>query len=356
MIGFDNFFTEGFLLNIRILVYSISLTFPINSCTYEKQKSDLSHNAIWVESMYLRGRKPRTGYRVQEADVISFAQQMKKSDIRYLYLFAGPFQSNGTLPHYPFSTLAKNNVNLISREHPEAIILPWVGGIQHRTVFLEDSNWIDNAINSVQELIEFLEVPGVHIDFEYLLSGDPYLDQLLNTSITVDREAYAGRVNYFHGKLRDSLPEAFISSVVVSTSPLANHWKQQTTLAELHTLSDKINQLSFLFYDTQIHDTLTFYNAASDLVSDISSLDQAHPKVQYLISVGTFVNEVQLQKYRNLAIESIEHTLEVIKDVEYSITSDNELIDGISLYCDWETSETEYQTFYKHWVRNRAVP
>ncbi len=309
---------------------------------------------IWSESMYLRGHKPSTKYRPSRKDVISYARRMKKYQIRYLYLFAGPFKSNGKLPTYPFTEYAKVNVQLIKRYHSEGITLPWIGGIQHRTVFLDDSTWVKNALESTKKLVEHLKVPGVHVDFEYLLPGDPYLDRLLSTHVTLDRLSYAKKVNQFHEKLRIAMPDAFISSVVVSTSPLTKHWKQQTTLEELDQLSKFIDQLSFLFYDTQIHDSTQFRQAGYDLVRDIHYLKQRNPKVQYLVAIGTFINEPQLHKYRNLEIESIENTLDVIKDAEHKISQGAEaIIDGIAIYCDWETSKAEYQEFYYHWVKNR---
>ena len=114
-------------------------------CSLQIRNHLQTENAIWSESMYLRGYRPSTGYRVQTKDIVNFARQMRKHNVNYFYLFAGPFEPDGKLPKYPFQALAKKNLELMPGEFPEAVILPWVGGIQHRTVQLENSKWITNG-------------------------------------------------------------------------------------------------------------------------------------------------------------------------------------------------------------------
>lgn len=334
-------------------IYPLLLIAVIQGCIQVDQDVlSSSCNSIWVESKYLRGYKPSTKAIVRAQDVVKFAKRMRRFGLKYLYVFAGPYGLDGNLPEFSISSTAKRNIELIRKVYPEAIILPWLGGIQDRTVKLQDSAWVRNAINSTKKLVKELRVEGVHIDFEYLLRGDPYLDRIVSKQITVDGKEYAKYVNAFHKDLRESLPHSFISSVVVSTSELAKHWKQQTSTADLKDLVSYVDQISFLFYDTQIDDPNIFKQAAFDLIQDISELQHLKPEVQFLVSIGTFINEPQLRKYRNLDIESIVNTLTVIKDVEKKV-SKHQIINGISIYCDWETSNQEYKEFYQNWIEDR---
>jgi len=115
---------------------------------------------------------------------------------------------------------------LLKKYYPEIVILPWVGGVQNKTVYLDDSTWVSNAINDTKRMISTLRVPGVHVDLEFVLAGEPVLDALMNKEKPGDKDVYPGNVNLFHKKLRDALPNAFISSVVVATRRGQNHGKK----------------------------------------------------------------------------------------------------------------------------------
>lgn len=152
-------------------------------------------------------------------------------------------------------------------------------------------------------------------------------------------------------KLRDLLPDAFISSVVIATSPDTKPWKRKTTLEELKVLVQYVDQLSFLYYDTYIHDQKTFEENCAYLLNDIKTLKQTND-IQYLISIGTFVNVPELHKYRNLEIEAIPNSLENIKKQAFLVDSTQQLVNGISIFCDWETDESEWKQFYRYWSKN----
>jgi len=80
--------------------------------------------------------------------------------------------------------------------------------------------------------------------------------------------------NEFHRRLRDLLPNAFISSVVTATSVGTRPWKRKTSKKDLSVLIRYIDQLSFLFYDTSINDQQSFENNCLNLVKDIQFLSQ----------------------------------------------------------------------------------
>lgn len=314
------------------------------------------NNAIWSESIYFRGYRPSTGETLTDQHLENYARKLRKYNIRYAYIFSGPYDTTGHLPDYAFSETAVRSVEVIKSYNPDVVILPWIGGVQNRTVFLGDTIWVKNALNDTKKLIQRLNVPGVHVDFEYILPGDPYLDMTIKKEKPGDRESYGDNVNSFHKKLREILPNAFISSVVVSTSSGTKPWKRKTTMSELRTLSQYIDQLSFLFYDTQLNDNSEFKANCIELVRDIRNLKatQTSQGVQYLVAIGTFVNAPQLHKYRNLQIESIANTLTTIRHAIANTPAHtaHEVVDGIALYCDWETELKEYEEFYQYWVDN----
>ncbi|MFH6602299.1 hypothetical protein ACEZ3G_02330 [Maribacter algicola] len=307
-------------------------------------------NAVWTESLYLRGYRPSTGRKLVEKDLRDYANILKENDIKYAYIFAGPFKKDGHLPQYPFSEQAKRSVSKIKEYYPEIRILPWIGGVQNKTVYLGDSVWVENALEDTQKLVETLGVSGIHIDFEYILKGDPYLDLTIEAEKQGDRKAYGKNVNLFHKKLRRILPNAFISSVVVSTSPNTKQWKRKTTIEELNVLLRYVDQLSFLFYDTQINKQQQFELSCIEQIRDIKILKKLNGDSQFLMAIGTFINRPELHKYRNLEIESISNTIATIKNSSISVDTSMRVIDGIAIFCDWETDNSEWEEFRNNWV------
>lgn len=307
-------------------------------------------NAVWTESIYLRGYKPSTEEKLSNRHIKEYAETLKKNKIKYAYLFAGPYGEDGHLPEYAFSEIAINSVKTLKAYYPEIVILPWVGGVQNKTVYLNDSLWVNNALIDTKKLFNTLNVPGVHVDLEFILPGEPFLDTEINKTRPGDYEIYADNVNSFHKKLRQIIPDAFISSVVVATSKDTRPWKRKTSMSELNELVKHIDQLSFLYYDTQINDKRVFDDNCAELIRDIRILKSSRD-IQYLIAIGTFVNRSELYKYRNLEIENIPNTLQTIKGKASLIDSTKQIVNGISLFCDWETDELEWDQFYDNWVK-----
>lgn len=52
---------------------------------------------------------------------------------------------------------------------------------------------------------------------------------------------------------------------------------------------------------------------------------------------GSFVNRRELREFINLAIENVSNSLEVIKKSMAKVDSLHSIVDGISIFCDWET-------------------
>ncbi|MCR8560372.1 hypothetical protein KXD93_22150 [Mucilaginibacter sp. BJC16-A38] len=333
-----------------LLVFTIFL-FSQCAPSLESQKKILGqNNAIWCESIYLRGYRPGTHEYLTDDITKEFARTLKAHHIKYAYLFAGPFGKDGHLPRYPFSDTALRTVQLIKKNYPQLLILPWIGGVQNKTVFLGATTWVNNALKDTKKLVAFLNVPGVHVDLEYIQAGDAYLDTTIQKEKPGDIQNYGNNVNDFHKKLRALLPNSFISSVVVATSPDTKPWKRKTTMKELKQLTKYIDQLSFLYYDTYIKDEDIFERNCDSLVTDIQSLKKIN-NIQYLIAIGTFINVPELHKYRDLKIENISNSLQVIKGSILRVNPIVKTVDGIAIFCDWETDSLKWEQIDENWTR-----
>lgn len=343
----------GFMKKVNALAFYYGIVSLLlmgcnpNGGQYERRFGQ--ENALWTESIYLRGYQPTTREKLADEHLREYAETLKNNGIKYAYLFAGPYGEDGHLPDYAFATTAIRSVKRLKEYYPEIVILPWVGGVQNKTVHLQDAVWVAQAIADTKKLVETLDVPGVHVDFEYILPGDPYLDQTIGKEQPGQREAYGNTVNNFHKKLREAMPHAFVSSVVLATSPDTKPWKRKTSMVELSILTQYVDQLAFLYYDTAIHSQALFEKNCNLLLQDIQTLKNNND-IQYLIAIGTFINEPELHKYRNVKIESIPNSLETIKQEVLRLDSTAQIVDGIALYGDWTTEKVEWEEFRKHWM------
>ena len=340
------------LKTIVSLLGAYMLLLMLTNCTGENTKNLGQENAIWSEVAFFRGYYPSNPHITLTENIIKkHVKTLKKNNIKYTYLFAGPFDIEGFLPEYAFSNTAINSVKLLKHYYPEIVILPWVGGIQNKTVFLDDSVWVTNALNDSKRLINTLSVPGLHFDFEFIVPGDDYLDKAVVDGGSGNIDIYGNNVNDFHKKFRDLMPDAFVSSVVVATSPDTKPWKRKTTMDELMVLTKYVDQLSFLYYDTFLSSQTAFEENCIFLLKDIQKLKASAPNVQYLVSVGTFINTLELQKYRNMNIENIPNSLQTLRSSIQRVSPEEQLVDGISIFCNWETNKNEWKQLHNNWTK-----
>ena len=75
---------------------------------------------------------------LRETLIVDLARRLRRGNIKYPYLFAGPFRLDGTLPAYALSDGARRCIRTVREEHPGAVPLPWVGGVQGKQLRLED--------------------------------------------------------------------------------------------------------------------------------------------------------------------------------------------------------------------------
>src|SRR5688572_27641804 len=118
----------------------------ITRCGFVEQQKLPQNNAIWAESLYFRGARPTSGEVLTESHIERYANTLKKNKVKYAFIFSGPYGIDGRLPFYAFSETAINSVKRFKHYYPDIVILPWIGGIQNKTVHLGDSLWEKNAI------------------------------------------------------------------------------------------------------------------------------------------------------------------------------------------------------------------
>ena len=313
-------------------------------------------NAVWVQARFFLGYQATTKEPLQDFHIVELAAHLRRAGMRYAFIFAGPFNEDGTLPEYAFSDTARRTVERLAELAPEVIVLPWVGGVQDKTVFLGNPQWVDTAVRETKRLVETLGVRGAHFDFEYISSA--LEDLVLLAEIPQARSpeaAYGANLVQFHKRVRDALPAAFISTVVPSTVAAVQSFKTRQTYDEVRELARYANQIALIYYDTALHDQEAYEENLVAQLRDIEGWrrDLGTSRRDFLIGLGTFVNVKPLRKYRDLAIENLPNEIATVKRA-IRRTGQDCLVDGVAIFCEWQTGEQEWNEFHDLWAASRA--
>ena len=329
------------------------LVYLPDTVPYEPRRQG-QHNAVWAESIYLRGHDPKKPRRVlNDGEFQALARRLEANDIRYVYLFAGPYDGHGGVPAYAMSETARASVRRLRQLVPDVVLLPWVGGLQHRTVHLEDPQWVARAIEETARLVETLDVPGVHVDFEFIVPEATYVRRERNLPATNEGlHEYGARHVAFTRALRERLPQAFLSVVIPSTSGHVRPWKQKHSVEEAATLATLVDQIALMHYDTSIADRAVFAASLDEQLRHVADwrARSASARTQFLLAVGTFVNARPLRHHRHLDVEGLEHYLPAIDAAIARTQRDVRLVDGLAVYCDWTTKDVDWRRFRRLWT------
>lgn len=307
-------------------------------------------NATWARSLFFRGHAPTTGEALRPGDVTAFATTLREGGVKYAYVFSGPFRTDGSLPAWATSATARESIARMQAVHPDLVVLPWVGGLQGRTVRLDDAAWRVAALTALEGLFAALPVRGAHLDFELVLPDEPYLrDKAADPAAAA---GYTEGLLAFHAEARARFPQRFLSSVVVSTASQTRPWKQKHTLAEATALARSVDQLAFLYYDTAITDRAAYARGLDEQLGHFQAIKTTlgARAPQLLLAIGTFENEPALRKYRDLEIENVPDTLALARRRLAALAPGRQLVDGLAIYCEWLTEPAQWQQLRDGWT------
>lgn len=315
------------------------ILFIVSLLSFSNVQVVAKENATWIKSTIFRGYDSTTKKKLEFKDIEALATKLKANNIHYAYIFGGPYSNDGHLPDYVFSDQAKDSIKALKKLYPEIKILPWIGGVQNKTVHLEKDEWVKNAIADTAKLVKTVPVDGVHLDLEYVLYPAPEFN-----SKGLESKNYGMHWVKFHRLLRLALPDAFISSVVVSTASRTEPWKHKHSMSEIKEVSSVIDQISFMFYETNIHDLKTYKDSLKEQLQQIKNLQNELGKEtrQYLMGVGTFNVQKTLSSYRDQRFENLPLTLKLMKELDREISPKIPIVDGLAIFCEWETSDHEW--------------
>ncbi|WP_405984896.1 glycoside hydrolase family 18 protein [Streptomyces sp. NBC_00872] len=194
-------------------------------------------DAIWLGHAWVDGRK-------KDADLDAFAERIRGTGIRDLYVHTGPLEHDGTLPaaRYP---RARWLIDAVHRTIPDVRVHAWLGdelategpdGLR-----LERAASRAAVVRSAEQILD-AGFDGVHFDLEPLHSGDPDYLSLLDDLRVLTRARDVPLSIAAHQI--DPVPALHSVAGALTGHP---KWWSQAFFAEV---ARRVDQIAVMSYDT----------------------------------------------------------------------------------------------------------
>ncbi|GGW48173.1 hypothetical protein [Streptomyces xantholiticus] len=287
-------------------------------------------DAIWLGHAWVDGRK-------KDADVKAFAEQIRGTGIKDLYVHAGPLEHDGTLPagRYP---RARWFIDAVHREMPGIRVQAWLGDVLANDgpdgLHLDDKGSRDAVVVSAEQILD-TGFAGVHFDLEPLLSGDRDYLSLLDDLRTLTRHRRAQLSIAAHQI--DPLPAAH--SVNAAVTGREKWWSQEF----FGQVARRVDQIAVMSYDTWMPREFMYggYVAhQTELALEVT------PESTDLLVGLPFFHEDDLGHHENA-----ETVAAAVRGTRLGLgrTDRDRKRFGVALYVDFAAEEGDWQAYREGW-------
>ncbi|MFD3536079.1 hypothetical protein [Streptomyces sp. NPDC058664] len=287
-------------------------------------------DAIWLGHAWVDGRK-------KDADLAAFAERIKGTGIRDLYVHAGPLEHDGTLPaaRYP---RAKWFIDAVHRTMPGIRVQAWLGDVLATEgpdgLHLEKAGSRAAVVTSARQILD-TGFDGVHFDLEPLLSDDAHYLSLLDDLGKLTRARKAPLSVAAHQI--DPLPGLHSVNGVVSGS---EKWWSQEFFGEV---ARRVDQIAVMSYDTW----MPLEGLYGGYVAQQTSLAlEVTPESTDLLMGLPFFHEDDLGHHENA--ETVEAAVRGTRLGLGRTDPDRERF-GVALYVDFAAEEGDWAAYRAGW-------
>ncbi|HHT9137882.1 MAG TPA: glycosyl hydrolase family 18 protein [Candidatus Wunengus sp. YC60] len=233
--------------------------------------------------------------------------------------------TNGRIP-----SVDHKQTELFLREFKGFRVMPWIGGVLNKQVFPNDPKWRRNFLDSILDLLQtHPKFQGIHINIEPWPSGNQSLLTLLK-------------------EIRKALPQDKVLSVAAFLPPTfwqpfkETHWDA----AYFREIAKNVDQMVVMMYDTSFKYKKFYQQLMKSWTREI--LDWSKGAI-VLLGVPSYKDEDV--GYHNPGVENLSDALSGIHAGLNRYREIPSNYQGISLYCEWEMDELEWQYLRKHFLK-----
>jgi hypothetical protein len=287
-------------------------------------------DAIWLGHGWVDGRK-------KDADLQAFAQRIRGTGIRDLYVHAGPLEHDGTLPasRYP---RARWLVDAVHRTVPGLRVHAWLG--DELATESPDGLRLERAatraavVRSAGQVLD-AGFDGVHFDLEPLHSGDRHYLSLLDglRSLTRARKAMLSVAAH----QIDPLPAMHAVAGALTGHP---KWWSQAYFAQV---AERVDQIAVMSYDTG----LPLASLYGGYVAQQTTLAlEVTPRSTVLLMGLPFYHDNKLGHR-----EKAETVAAAVRGVRLGLgdTDRTRRAFGVALYVDFAAEESDWAAYRSGW-------
>jgi hypothetical protein len=296
-------------------------------------EGDLKQNGIWIQhgwlgddNWFLENQKlDRIGHFRDRSKIKELALLLKEHNIKDIFPHLCPTSSNGNIPE-----IDKEQTKIFLEEFNDFRVMPWVGGVLNKHVFLDSPIWRENFITSANNLLtSYPKFKGIHINIEPCPTGNQDLILLLE-------------------ELRKGIPQDRIISIAAYPPPTPLHPYPDVHWDEPYykQIADRVDQIVVMMYDTAIKDNQAYIQLMAQWSREI--LDWSKPSS---VLLGLPAYEDAGVGYHDPKVENLTHALYGIQMQlsHYETLPLN--YKGIAIYSEWEMDDKEWQLLKETFLR-----
>ncbi len=298
-------------------------------------RNDRDRNGIWLshgwfagDEWFILNGKTNEFVRYRDPERIrELADKLQRHHITDVFPHLCPAGSDGKLP-----SIDSAQVEQFLDAFGGFRVVPWVGGPDGSSVRLHDSKWRSAFTNQVRILLlTHPRLAGLQLNVEPLPSGDTNFLGLLD-------------------ELRAAMPPGRLLSV--AAYPPRTRWHPYNDVhwdeAYFREVARHCNQMAVMMYDAAQSVPKTYQSLMADWTRQVLSWSEGK---SVLLGVPTYDDAGV--GYHNPCVENLTNAL---LGVHRGLSRQPmpASYQGVSIYCDWETSPEEWSYFREHFLNSNG--
>jgi len=298
----------------------------VASLTYMRGTEDKAvapaGNAVWLGKRWLAEER-------DDEEIIGLLSELRSMRTPYLFLHLCPMDQSGDLPEFNEDGL-KKFIKLAQETYPDAMPLPWIGGVAGKTVDLADAGQMDRFAEAAARLTTELGCPGVHLNIEPIKSGDVRYLALLD-------------------RLKDSIGPGKLLSVAAFPPRVAEVETLKRTWSEdfLAEVARRCDQVVVMSYDSGTQTPNDYIGVVANW-TEVSARAVASAKnSSLLMGVPTYEDRTA---FHHPGIENMQNALAGVTAGKARLGQNAPVLAGVAVYAYWTTGPEEWLTFREEWM------
>jgi hypothetical protein len=287
----------------------------------------LGHGWLGADDWFIKNKKTNEFIRFRDpARIRELAERLRRHNITDVFPHLCPAEPDGSLP-----PVDGRQVERFLDAFEGFRVMPWIGGPNGSSARIHKAEWRSAfATNVHQLLIAHPRLAGVQVNVEPLASGD---------------------MNFltFLEELRLAIPPGKILSVAAYPPPTRwhpypdVHWDEKYFRA----VARRSDQMAVMMYDAAQRIPRTYQWLMAEWTREVITWSEGK---SVLLGVPTY--EDADVGYHTPHVENLPNAL---LGIHRGLSRDGEGLamnyQGVAIYCEWETSEQEWEYFREHFVK-----